>query len=231
MTQAPLELYNYERQYRRRLRLMVIRGVLFLICIILVGILCYRMGLSISNITITSLNQQIAHLLDSKQTIEQQTQIVESLHPRIPRRETAQLLELLNARLSEGMSPERLNTVLNLIKNDRTCDVLQSKRFALSTPLVIPELTRISFFNGVIAVMGNGESFINEQGLPEAWFDPNQPVSMTIQRFDNQQIIVEGIVPLYYSVIIGDKEYRMTIIKDDNFKDLVTVTVKRCQFP
>ena len=235
MTQAALELYNYERQYRRRVRLTVMKVVLFFIGIIVVGIVCYRMGLTISDQQIdmlTTENQTLkTQRRESTQTIEQQKQMIDALNTQIPHGETVQLLELLNARLSEGVSPQRLTEVLSLVENKRTCDGLQSKRFILSTPLVSPEVTRISFFNGMITVMGNGESFINEQGLQEAWFDPGQPVSMTIQKHGkDQQIIVEGIIPIYHSVMIHDHEYRMTIAQNDNLSEYVSVTVDRCQF-
>ena len=166
------------------------------------------------------------------QTIGQQKQTIESLHPQIPRGETAQLLELITARLSEGVSPERLDTVLRLVKNERTCEPLQAKRFRIATTHNSSSSSvTIGFYNGLISVTGSGESVINEQNLPEAWFDPNQPVTIVIHQHNiNEPTIIEEILPFYHSALIQNHEYRMTIAQDDEYFWLVKVSVDRCLF-
>jgi FtsZ-binding cell division protein ZapB len=149
----------------------------------------------------------------------------------VPEGKPAELLQLVRERLDVGMPADRLAFVIRKASEQRECTAgPQSKRFIVQTPLSTGASSSVSFANGQVTVTASGPSATNQQGQPEAWYDPAEPLTATFYRVggDNEQI--EGELPINHSVVIGDQEHRFTITEGNN-RAFAQVTWERCNYP
>ena len=87
----------------------------------------------------------------------------------------------------------------------------------------------MSFDNGRISVTGLGRNAIAANGGIQGWFDPAQEVSITLNVIDGETTTIDGVLPLYKSVVLEDREFRFAF--QPGRRSFVQVAVDRCAFP
>lgn len=131
----------------------------------------------------------------------------------LPNSEIQDLLLVINQKAADGIVPSRMATVISGLSQDEKCtEDPQTKRFTIVTPVSQQADSSVSFSRGLITVTAKGSPTLNENGNPEAWFDPTKPVVATFTLPGGETQEATGLLPLYHSVIIKDKEFRFTLI-------------------
>ncbi len=145
----------------------------------------------------------------------------------LPNAEIQNLLLEINKKAADGINLERMATLITGMSNDAQCsDQSLTKRFVISTPVSQQIDGAVSFYRGLITVAGKGSPTLNEEGNPEAWFDPLKLVTATFTLPGGETQKATGILPLYHTVIVKEQEYRFTIISGR--KSYADITVRSC---
>ncbi len=139
------------------------------------------------------------------------------------------LVELLRKQLDQGVDDKRLESVILSARPPQNCSDPQSKRIIISTPVYKGPSSKAVLPKGVVVITGKGQSTQNSKGQKEAWFDTRKPIELSFKIKGGRVETKKGILPLYHSVITGDKEYRFTI-KAGN-KSFVKITYDYCDYP
>jgi len=149
----------------------------------------------------------------------------------IPDAETEAMLDALRERREAGVAAERLTEVIAGAQNEWTCPLdPEIKRFVIQTPVNNGANDQAVFANGTVTVTGTGVSVLSEGGLPEAWFDEGEPVTLTFTRIGGEFTNVTGVLPLHHSLVFGLEIHRFTIIEADKLS-FVSITGQVCAFP
>ncbi|WP_156092862.1 hypothetical protein [Rhodovibrio salinarum] len=168
---------------------------------------------------------------DLEATQEKLAQWRQRYQQEVPEGEPAELLDLVRARLEEGVSADRLGFVIHKASTERECTGGPvTKRFIVQTPLSTGASSSVSFASRRITVTAGGPSATNAQGQPEAWYDPSAELTATFYRVGGENEQVKGKLPINYSVVIGDQEHRFTITEGDN-RAFARVTWESCAYP
>ena len=139
-------------------------------------------------------------------------------------------LDLLNARMAQGVTVERLTSLIRSARTGRRCDENPvTKRFLVQNPLHSGANSSVSFAKNRVTVTANGASFVNASGSPEAWYDPAKPVTARFTLLGGETFTTEGLLPLHHAVVAGAHEYQFTLVSGD--RGFVTVTADRCAYP
>lgn len=145
----------------------------------------------------------------------------------VPNEREMPVVAAVRKRLSEGVSTERLQTVVSIVRDDVTCEPLGvTKRFFVNNEISRGANDSVSFANGKITITGDGVAARNASNQPEAWFDHKSPVTLTISHLGGENSKISGQLPLHQSVAIGDVEYRFTAVV--GARSFVNVTGERC---
>ncbi len=139
------------------------------------------------------------------------------------------LLELLRQQLEKGVDPNRLHSVILSARPPQNCSDAKNKRFVVITPVYNGPSSIASIGKGAVSISGVGSSAQNSKGQAEAWFDPGQPVKLTFKGRGGKDQLKQGMLPIYHSVAVGDKEYRFTIT--EGTKSFAKVTYDYCDYP
>lgn len=139
------------------------------------------------------------------------------------------LLDLLRARLEEGSSPERLSYVIRSAQPPKNCTDPDTKRFVVTTPNYKGPNSSVNLENGAIILTAEGESARAKDGEAEAWYDPGRPVTVTLKRAEGEDIVKTGVLPLSTSLVVKNREYRLTLATDA--KSFMKVTYDSCDYP
>ena len=149
----------------------------------------------------------------------------------IPDAETEAMLDALRERREAGIAADRLTEVIAGAQNEWTCPTEpETKRFVIQTPVNDGANEQAAFANGTVTVTGTGISVLSDGGLPEAWFNAGEPVTLTFTRIGGESTDVTGILPLHHSLVFGAEIHRFTVIKGDTLS-FVAVTGQVCTFP
>lgn len=236
--------YDFDRRYRRRFWARFGKFILFAIIVLGVGLFAYQMGveqLKGRDVTLREENAALSRqkaeleLLASQmqhaaRTAESRITTLEARIQRdIPTGDLARLSNLVAERLKGGMDPNRLAFVIAQAQPARNCQQPENKRFVLSTPILKTKARGVGFGNGLVTVTGDGQSARNARGAIESWFDPTQPVTITITTISGKQASVEGVLPLHQSVVVENTEYRFTFVAGS--RSFVEATADHCPFP
>lgn len=150
---------------------------------------------------------------------------VDSIIPKGPMQDIA---TLVREQLEQGMDPERLSFVIRSARPPTNCSDPDVKRFVLSTPANQGPASKVSIAEGAIIIEGAGQSSRNDKGQPEAWFDPSKPVKITFSHGDKKDV-KRRVLPMRYSVVSGDREYRFTI--ESGARSFAKVIYDSCDYP
>ena len=149
----------------------------------------------------------------------------------IPDAQTKAMLDALQERREAGIDAERLVEVIAGAQNEWVCAAgPETKRFVIQTPVNDGANDQAAFANGTVTVTGTGISVRNAEGLPEAWFEAAQPVTLTFTRIGGETTDITGILPLHHSLVFGAEIHRFSITTADTLS-FVSVTAQVCAFP
>lgn len=239
-----MSLYDSDRRYRRRFWGGVIRLVIFAALIVATAIVSYQFGIEDLETQVRGYQQDIYDLENHQSTLEQETAnlrvaaeraklAVEEWERRynadVPTGARRQMLDLATERLRAGVSAERLGFLITSAEEPRSCEPVESKRFLVRTPLYDGKNTVVSFAADAILVSGSGEPAKTADGLPQAWYDPLQPVTIQFTRVDGQTREVAGKLPLNGSVIQGGAEHRFQLRAGAT--GFVQIAAEKCAYP
>ncbi len=138
------------------------------------------------------------------------------------------IVTLLKKQIDQGVDIDRLRSVIQSVRPPQNCSETEFKRFVIVTPVYSGPSSVATIQNG-ISVQGTGVASQNAQGQKEAWFDPNQPVELTFSDKNGVSEVKSGVLPLYYSMVVEDKEYRFNITV--GAKSFAKVTYDNCDYP
>ena len=139
------------------------------------------------------------------------------------------LVSLVRQQIDSGVDVKRLESVILSARPPQNCSNPISKRFVINTPVYSGPSSNVTLPKGIVIITGEGTSAQNAQGKKEAWFDPGKPVELLFKTKDAEPQVREGVLPIYHSVVVGDKEYRFTITAGE--KSFVRVSYDYCDYP
>ncbi len=149
----------------------------------------------------------------------------------VPQGEVAEILELTRRRLQDGVPAERLRFVVEQVSAERDCaGEPETKRFIVRTPIYTGGADSIGFADSSITITATGESATDAQGRPNAWFDPAKPLRVSVTPIGGEAKVVEGELPLHFSLVRGDTEHLFTAVAADR-RGFLEVTEDTCAYP
>jgi len=244
-----MSLGSQERQARERRRLIwtVVRWGTAAIGVILAGAFAYKVGADLAAIDVRRLEYKISELQTANDTLngeigahkataaqaEQKAREWQSRYEaEMPAGDARTILDLARQKLAEGVGPERIIFLIGAAAKPQVCDAEpESKRFRIRTRIGKSGGNDTAVFaDRAITVTALGEPMVNEQGQPEAWYDPAQPITVTVAELGGKSSDVTGALPLHHAVVIGASEYRFSFIADEK-KGIAMATATRCDFP
>lgn len=171
---------------------------------------------------------QITELSASAQTAnkryEQLQEEVESILPEGPMQD---LVTILREQLNKGTDPERLSFVIRSARPPTGCVDPESKRFVVSTA-ANKGPQNIVKIGDTVTVTGVGVSAQNDNGDPEAWYDPAKQVEITFNHGESTEV-KKGVLPIRHSMIIGNREYRFSV--ETGARSFAKVVFDSCSYP
>lgn len=221
-----------ELQKRRSQRFwMFIKIILFLATIIGSSYFAFDTGQEIALRSVAynkdKFTQQTAELEKMRIELGNTEAALNKIQKLLPNTEIQNLLFVINQKAADGINPERMVTLITGMSKDAQCSEQSlTKRFVISTPVSQQIDGAVSFYRGLITVTGKGSPTLNEDGNPEAWFDPSKQITATFTLPGGETQKSTGILPLYHSVIVKDKEYRFAIVSGR--KSFTDITVRSC---
>ncbi len=239
-----MSLYDSEQRYRRRFWGGVIRFVVFAGLVVTAAIVSYQVGIEDLESRVRGYQQEIYELEARQNELEQETAnlrvaaeraklAVEEWERRyatdVPKGDRLSLLEMVVERLDAGVSVERLAFLIQAAEEARDCRPVESKRFLVKTPLHSGANTVVSFASDAIVVTGTGASAKTSDGLPQAWFDPLEPVTVQITPIDGRTVELVGTLPLQGSVVQGGLEHRFQLRAGAT--GFIQVAAESCAYP
>ncbi|MEH6474780.1 MAG: hypothetical protein V7727_03780 [Sneathiella sp.] len=148
----------------------------------------------------------------------------------IPKGEVLEILDLVRTRMDDGLDAIRLKNLISLAQNTKNCDLKpETKRFIINTPIFTQIENSISLAGGTVTVKGDGASSVNSEEKPEAWYDPEKPVTIKFTKLGGANEIITGNLPIHKSIVFGLDEFRFSILKGK--QSFASISVTRCDFP
>lgn len=172
-------------------------------------------------------DQQTAELEKMRMELGNSRADVNKLQKLLPNQKIQDVLTAVNRQTINGIDPERMTSLISGLSKDAQCEELsQTKRIAVSTPISQNNDSSASFYRGLITITGKGSPTLNEDGNPEAWYDPAKPVTMTFTLPGGESQEKAGKLPLYHSVILENAEYRFTI--NSGRRAFADIIIRKC---
>ncbi len=222
------------KRRRQRLLLGLIKWAFLLGLVLAAGIYAWYTGSSVARREVSDLSARNDQL--NKQVGALQQQVAETkgqqaaLEQQLPSDKEQKILVLVRKRIADGVAPERLAEVVGAATPDQHCaDTPESKRFRVRTPVSDPTGSAATFADATITVTAEGTPTMDENGRPEAWFDPDKPVTVTFLHVNGTVSRAEGMLPLTHAVAVGDTEYRFQVAA--GVRSFVVVSMDRCAYP
>ncbi|GBD41655.1 hypothetical protein HRbin39_01039 [bacterium HR39] len=141
--------------------------------------------------------------------------------------ELEEVLVLLRRKLAEGVPLARLRFLVENAAVERRCGESERARLYVRVPLARDRRAAATLAGGVLTLAAEGEPARDEEGRPEAWYDPLKPVRVRILRLDGRSEELEGPLPLARELLVGNAVYRLVLAPDPR-RGWLEVTVQRC---
>lgn len=241
-----LGLHERRTRSRRRFWWGVFRWALGLGAVIVAGIYAYLSASALAEREVAGVRQQVTELSDSvaqlqKANAEQRREIAaarqrlaewqQRYRQDVPTGAVKDLFEQVRQKLAAGVEPSRLAFLIGAAENeDRCANEPETKRFIVRTPLYDGANDAVSFADGQIIVTAEGQSARDDAGNLEARFDPAEPLRVQFAELGGKVSEAAGLLPLHHSVVIGETEYRFSILAGDT-PGFVQVTGDNCRYP
>ncbi len=155
-------------------------------------------------------------------------QLKKDYDAQIPEGPMQGLVTLVREQLDQGMAPERLAFLIRSARPPTDCTQPETKRFIVSTPAYKGPQSVVSVADGAVRVYGEGASARNEQGQPEAWFDPGKKITVHFKSGEKVDT-KKGTLPIKHSVVVGGREYRFTV--EQGSRSFARVVFDSCAYP
>lgn len=140
------------------------------------------------------------------------------------------LMPAIERKLAEGADPKRLADAMAQIDKPRECEAPETKRFLVKTALTGDgPSTAVGFANGIVTVSGQGTTAKNAEGRPEAWFEPNEPITVRFTQIGGKSVEAQGKLPIHHTLNLGPNEHRFSVMASN--RGFVQVTSERCKVP
>ncbi len=146
----------------------------------------------------------------------------------VPAGDLEHINNLIKKQLDAGMKPERIYSIISSTQPPQNCSRPIVKRFVMATPKYKGPKSSISFANGAIRILGKGESAVNAEGKPEAWYNAGKEIEITFKKINAKPVTKKGLLPIYNSIIVGNKEHRFTIAAGE--RSFINVTADSCDY-
>lgn len=235
--------YNPHERYRKRAARRTAGLIKNIILISLVGAGSFHLGRMQSDQDIFILtdiknkgDQQIEQMQDEVTRLRAEArtaniklhQLEASYNEVLPAGDAQQLALLLKEQLEGGVDPKRMEAVIRSVRPPQNCGEPQTRRFVVATPAYKGPQSKVTTAGREVTVSGSGESARSSKGKDEAWYDPAKGVKLAFEQAGTKEER-EGYLPLYHSIIIGDKEYRFTVSAGE--QSFAKVTYDVCDYP
>ena len=222
------------------------KWVLALILIVVAGVYSYWAGDQVAEHKVLQGQQEIATLQREVADLQQQNaglatdlaQARESItawqtryEQEVPTGFVHEMMVLVKEKLAAGADKERLAFLVSAADKPRSCDEQpETKRFIVATELQSGGANdAVSFGDRAITVTAVGTAARDASGNLEAWYDPQKPLTVTFTQLGGKTVTAEGALPIHYSVVAGDDEFRFTALP--GARGFLTVTADRCDYP
>jgi hypothetical protein len=239
-------LFSSSQSHRqKRLRSRQLRRWLLWFLAIGVVLLSYQLGKMHASAVNTTDTHMIQDLSAAKADLEKQVvtlkadllttqtkldELTQQYDTDVGDKDLLALNRIIHDRLDSGVTMERLQQVIAATSNVRNCSSPDTKRFMVTTDTSKGPVSKVNFGSGLIVITGTGEDETNSKGGHETWYDPKQPVHVTITvRGGGEPIHKDGVLPIHQSVIHGDTEYLLTIAPGG--RSYAEVTSEQCAYP
>lgn len=148
----------------------------------------------------------------------------------VPSAEDKALLRIVQDRIGNGVSRERLAEIVSLAQERDICEALpETRRFVVQNPVYAGANDTVRFAGGSIIVTAIGDSTVNSSGRVEAWFDPAKPVTVYFTRPGGETSSTAGVLPVHHAVVVGDREFRFSVIAGK--RSFAEITGHSCVYP
>jgi len=175
------------------------------------------------------LEEKITTVTAAAQTAQTRyKQLQEEVESIIPAGPMQELVTLVREQLTQGMDPERLSFVIRSARPPTGCVDPETKRIVLATPAYKGPESVAAIAEGLVKINGSGKSARNTDGKPEAWYDPSKSVEIIFRHNDKMER-KRGVLPIKYSVVAQDREYRFTI--EPGARSFAKITYDSCSYP
>lgn len=238
-----LSTYDPHTRYRKRFIHQVMSFIFVAAVIFASGTLGFWIGSQRAAQHVGSLEDQLQEMraaqdkaesaltqmrTEAQTAVMRYEQLQSAVEEKIPEGPMEELVALVRTQLDEGTDPERLAFVIRAARAPQNCTEPETRRFVISTPAYKGPESQIEIGGGKIVIRGSGVSARNEQGAPEAWYDPSKTVSVAFTSAGVSES-KEGIMPLHHSLVAGDREYRFTV--EEGARSFAKVTFDSCDYP
>ncbi len=239
-------LGSSKRQRQRQAFARMVRWVVAIALVLALGLVAYQTGRAQNAAVIERLGTEVERLEadlgrarteavaaqeQARAATDRAIAIAERYQRDVPQEDRARLLALLDRRLGDGLSPERLRFVLEAVEPREECaDAVETRRFLVTTPVATTREGTVSFGGNRIVVTGQGTPDRDDEGRPVGWFDVAQPVSIRFLKVDGAVSLAEGVLPLAHRLVDGDREWRF-LVRPQSERGFVEVTGQTCAFP
>lgn len=225
-----------ERKKRRsRLIIGFIKWSFFLGLILAAGIYAWYTGSSVAQRELVDLSAEVEKL--DAEVSDLQQQLGESkgreavLEDQLPSAAELDLLGVVRDRMEDGVTLDRLTGLVAAATAEQDCEGnLQSRRFRVRTPVGDASGSAASFADATLTLTAEGAAAVDSDGRPEAWFDKDRPIRITVQHVNGSESRAEGMLPLSHAMAVGDTEFRFQITAAD-MVGFAVATMDRCAYP
>lgn len=237
-----LGLREYRRKRQRQRLWALIRWLLASAAVLAAGAYAYQTGSRLAARNLASLEEQLAQATSKAAVLDAQLRAqrehteasIDAWRERyehdVPTGEIKGLLELIRRKIEAGLTSDRLRFILEHTKNEQDCGPdPQTRRLLVHTPLSRGSRRPAAFAGGAVTVSLAGMPAQDDDGNPEAWFDPSQPVTVQLTPRDGEASEASGPLPLQASLVAGDRAYHFSI--GTSIRGFAEVSMQRCRFP
>ena len=240
-----LGLRERKSRRRRQTRLRLLKWGAALAAVVIAGVYAYETGNRLAEREVTRLEEEIALLNVRVQQLEQENlQLAEAARSargkvevwqqryrqEIPTGELKALYELTREKLAGGVDSSRLAFILQQAsQRDECAEAVETKRFYVKTPFYNGGNDAVGFADSAIVVTAEGAASVDGSGNQQVRYDPAQPVMVRFARLGGESSETSGLLPLHHAVVVGDQEFRFSIVAGE--PGMVKVTAGRCPFP
>lgn len=236
--------YDPERRHRRRVWGAITRVFFSITALLAAAAFAYQIGVERTRGQIATLQAQVSTLTQIKGELEQERIQLQAaaqtaqiqyrdlgarFEREVPTGIDRELADKVSQRLRDGLDPQRLAFYIDQASAARDCEAGESKRFILPTQNGAGSNSSVTFADNTIAVTGRGEGTVDDDGAAQAWFDPAQSITVSFRAIDGKQTSATGLLPLFHSMVVGESEFRFSLVEGE--RSFVRVTSEVCAFP